>query len=219
MLIKNSQQDIEINLPPTIKKVGLKISGGADSAIVGYMLSKYVATERPDIKIIPITVQQIGKNYQLIFAKRIIEFYKTEFGDIFLEHYTDISFEEDTYCTVQEKLIKHLYTENIIDFHFTGLSLNPPADVIESMINYTGWAEPADRVRTGKLKSIYEKTSCSLLINIDKKGIAELYRDLNVLDTLFPLTRSCSMFTDNFSSYCKICWHCAERLYGFGSYD
>jgi 7-cyano-7-deazaguanine synthase in queuosine biosynthesis len=219
MLIKNSQQNIEINLPSHVKKVGLKISGGADSAIVGYMLSKYVVTERPDIKIIPITVQQVGKNYQLIYAKKIIEFYKKEFGDIFSEHYTDISFEEKTYVTTQEKLMAHLYTENIIDAHFTGLSLNPPADIITSMMTYTGWSEPTDRVRTGKLKPIYEKTGCSPLINIDKKGIAELYQDLSVLDTLFPLTRSCSAFTDDFSQHCEKCWHCAERFYGFSRYD
>jgi 7-cyano-7-deazaguanine synthase in queuosine biosynthesis len=217
MLIKNSQQNIEISLPLHVKKVGLKISGGADSAIVGYMLSKYVATERPDIKIIPITVQQVGKNFQLTFAKKIIEFYKKEFGDIFSEHYTDISFEAETYDTTQEKLMAYLYTENIIDVHFNGLSLNPSADIITSMMTYTGWSEPADRIRTGKLKPIYEKTRCSPLINIDKKGIAELYQNLSVLDTLFPLTRSCSAFTDDFSQHCEKCWHCTERFYGFGS--
>lgn len=217
MRIKNSQQDIIIELSSNIKNVGLKISGGADSAIVGYILSKYVVTERPDIKIVPITVQQT-KKYNIIFAKRIIEFYKKEFGDIFLDHYTDISFKTD-FCTVQEKLMKHLYERNIINFHFTGLSLNPPAGVIESITNYAGLIEPPDRVRTGTLKPTYGMKHCSPLINIDKKGISELYRDLNLLDTLFPLTRSCSADTDDFSRHCGLCWFCAERFWAFNRYD
>ena len=219
MLINNSQQDIEISLPAHIKKVGLKISGGADSAIVGYMLSKYVVTKRPDIKIIPITVQQIGKNYQLIYAKKIIEFYKTEFGDIFLEHYTDISFEKDTYIATQEKLMKHLYTENIIDFHFIGLTSNPPLDSIPESIYSSRQTAPPDRNRTKNLKPIYNGTRCAPLINIDKKGVAELYQTLGVIDTLFPLTRSCEILTDNFSKHCERCWFCAERFYGFGRYE
>ena len=54
MIFKNSQQDIILNEGDAIKVVGLKVSGGADSALVAYMLSKYVVEERPDIKIIPV---------------------------------------------------------------------------------------------------------------------------------------------------------------------
>ena len=76
MIFKNSQQDINIEEPDSVKVVSLKISGGADSAIVGYMLSKYVAEERPDIKIIPLTTNHPKKPYQGVFAPRIINFYK-----------------------------------------------------------------------------------------------------------------------------------------------
>ncbi len=87
MLIKNSQQDIVIDLPADIKTVGLKISGGVDSAITGYILTKYIHEERPDIKIQPMTVNQVGKAYQIKFAKHIIEFYKKEFGNYFFRTY------------------------------------------------------------------------------------------------------------------------------------
>ena len=40
MIVKNTQQDIIFDTKKT--KIGMKISGGADSAIVLYMLSKYV---------------------------------------------------------------------------------------------------------------------------------------------------------------------------------
>jgi 7-cyano-7-deazaguanine synthase in queuosine biosynthesis len=219
MLIENSQQNIEINLPRYVKRVGLKISGGADSAIVGYMLSKYVVTERPDIKIIPITVQQVGKNYQLIFAKNVIEFYKKEFGNIFLEHVTDISLTKETYAITQEKLLSHLYEKKRINFHFSGLTLNPPPELIQTTKNDSYFIAPLDRIRTDTFKLVYAGTRCIPLINIDKKGVAELYNTLGLMDTLFPLTRSCEKFTDNFLKHCEECWHCAERFYGFGRYE
>lgn len=219
MFIENSQQDIEIKLPEYIKRVALRISGGADSAIVGYMLSKYVKEERPDIKIVPITVDQVGKNYQIKFAKRIIEFYKEQFGNIFLEHYTDVSYDESNYSNVQSNLQKKLYKEGIVDFHFLGLTLNPPRDSIPSFIFSEGWTEPLDRKRTGKLKPMYKGKRCAPLINIDKRGVAELYQTLGIMDTLFPLTRSCEVYTDDFSKHCERCWFCAERFYGFGRYE
>ena len=56
------------------------------------MLSEYVATERPDIKIIPVTTNHPSKPYQGIFATGIIKFYKETFGDIFGKHYiNDVS--------------------------------------------------------------------------------------------------------------------------------
>ena len=88
MIIKNSQQDIHIVEDESTTTLGYKVSGGADSAIVGYMLSKFVVEERPDIKIMPITTTLAGKQYQLIYAKRVLEFLKNEFGDIFVEHQT-----------------------------------------------------------------------------------------------------------------------------------
>ena len=70
MIFKNSQQDVLIEEPQEVKVVGLKISGGADSAIVGYMLGKYVAEERPDIKIIPMTTIHPAKPFQEIYSKK-----------------------------------------------------------------------------------------------------------------------------------------------------
>ena len=45
MIIKNSQQDIHIVEDESTTTLGYKVSGGADSAIVGYMLSKFVVEE------------------------------------------------------------------------------------------------------------------------------------------------------------------------------
>jgi len=52
--------------------------------------------------------------------------------------------------------------------------------------------------------------------NVDKKAIAELYEHYNLIDTLFPMTRSCEAETNYFSKHCGKCWWCGEREYGFG---
>ena len=54
MLFKNSQDDYKMSIDSSITRIGLKISGGADSALVAYMLAKYSEAERPDLKIYPI---------------------------------------------------------------------------------------------------------------------------------------------------------------------
>jgi 7-cyano-7-deazaguanine synthase in queuosine biosynthesis len=218
MIIKHSQQNIEINIPPDITRVGLKISGGADSAITGWMLSMYVTAERPDIVIVPITIDQEGKAFQVQFAKRIIEFYKNTFGDIYVEHQTEFSPlpEDKNYAITQENLIKKLRSAGTIQYHFAGRTLNPPDDAIDSSVYEAGWTAPPDRVRDGTVRENGNGNRCLPLVNIDKRGVAELYKKFGLMETLFPLTRSCEEFTDDFSEHCGNCWFCAERKWGFG---
>lgn len=218
MIIPHSKHDLDIRVPDYVKSVGLKISGGADSAIVGYILSKYVVTERPELRIVPITVDQEGKAYQIQFAKQIVNFYKEVFGDIYYEHQTSFSPnpEAENYIRTQEILTDSLYKNNVIQFHFAGITLNPPENAIPKRIYELGWIDPPDRKRTDKIKDIYVDRRCLPLINFDKKDVAELYNYFNVFDTLFSLTRSCEMSTEDFSTHCGNCWFCAEREWGFG---
>lgn len=218
MIIPHSRHDLNIAVNDNITRIGLKISGGADSAIVGYILAKYITEEKPDTVIVPITVEQEGKAFQIIFAKRIIEYYRSVFGNIFTEHKTMFSPtpEHENYITVQEQLTKQLYADKEIQFHFAGITLNPPVGAIPAHIYEQGWKDPPDRIRTSTVKNIYQDSRCLPLINFDKKDVAELYDYYGVRDTLFPLTRSCEQYTEDFSQHCDNCWFCAERKWGFG---
>ena len=60
-----------------------------------------------------------------------------------------------------------------------------------------------------------DKRAYSPLINHNKKSVAKLYKALGVLDTLYPVTRSCE--TDEHpGSHCGKCWWCGERKWAFG---
>ncbi|MDB4378355.1 7-cyano-7-deazaguanine synthase [bacterium] len=217
MILKNSQQDLVFDLPNYYKNVGMKISGGADSAIVALALTRYIKTERPDMRIVPITVNHEGKAYQEQFSKSVIEHLRATEGDWFNEHEVGYCAEGPQYISSQDSLVSQLYRDGIIDCHYVGITKNPPNDVMQTMSTGHDGVDH-DRTPLTKLRptSNGDNTSFKPLVNIDKKGVAELYETLGVMDSLFPLTRSCENFTDDFSHHCGECWWCKERHWGFG---
>jgi len=48
----------------------------------------------------------------------------------------------------------------------------------------------------------------------DKKEVAKAYNYYNMMDRLYPHTRSCEDFTDKVE-HCGHCFFCAERMWGF----
>lgn len=52
-------------------------------------------------------------------------------------------------------------------------------------------------------------------VNLNKKDIAEMYRALGVEEQLFKVTRSCET-PEHIGSHCGVCWWCDERKWAFG---
>lgn len=218
MIFKNSQQDVVIEEPQDVKVVALKISGGADSAIVAYMLSKYVVEERPDIKIIPITTIHAEKPFQEIYSKRVLDFLRKEFGEIFGKHYINTAKNGPDYVPAQDRIWNEAWKSEFMQSNYSGITANPPKQIMETFRD----DGPADD-RNGKRFPISVRNSHRHLVNIDKKGVAELYETLGVMDTLFPITRSCEAYenwpTYNIDKHCGECWWCEERHWGFNRYE
>lgn len=223
MIFTTSQDIIEFNdqnIPLHIKKIGIKLSGGADSAILCYMLAKYIKECRPDITLYPITAVSSTKPYNAIFAQRIIEKIQSlldfEFGEHQIRPVESGTSQE--YMSGQEKFINELYQNQIIHIHFSGITaIADPADAPELHDPILGG--PVD----DRSKGTHKKPQHGIrwqkpLINVDKKAVFELYRDLGVLDELFPLTRSCEAHTTDFSQHCEQCWFCKERFWAFNRY-
>jgi len=215
-----NNKTIEFNLPRHFKNVGLKISGGADSALIAYMLAKYIVEERPDLTIIPITVTHADKNYQVEFSNKIIKFIEAQFGIKFGEQFTSMAESEETYTQTQVELVNKVFSENAIDCLYMGLTHNPPMEVMMTFAPMVVAYGFPDRNHTSPKSQKISTSRYAPLINMDKQEIAELYKQFNLMDTLFPLTRSCEDVTTDFSKHCKIkCFHCHERFWGFGRYE
>ena len=213
MIVKTSQDTIKINVDPSQTKIGIKLSGGLDSAIVAYLLCKYIHEERPDCTLIPFTVIHSFKPYNLWFASKVKWWLKEHFPTVqwHKEHFT-IHSNGDDYNERMEELQEDLKSKNIIDCKFSGVTANPPLEVYKDDTN----DEPTPgRDREQELK---DTSFGRILVNIDKKGVAELYKKFGLMDTLFNVTRTCeeTELDPSVTPHCGKCWWCEERRWGFG---
>jgi 7-cyano-7-deazaguanine synthase in queuosine biosynthesis len=57
-------------------------------------------------------------------------------------------------------------------------------------------------------------------INKDKQAVYHAYRDLDMMEQLYPHTYSCETIPDNYDTmdfvHCGHCFFCLERYWGFG---
>ena len=65
MIIENSCRPVTIHIPENCKTILLKMSGGADSSLMAYLLAKYKNSTRPDLKFYVMTVNNKEKFYQI----------------------------------------------------------------------------------------------------------------------------------------------------------
>ena len=230
MIFKNSQETIEFTpemFEPFNGKIGMKLSGGADSAIVAYMLAKFAVEEMPEMVIYPITGVTPTKPYQEIYAKRVMEKITELTGfKNWGEHYVGIATAEN-YVKDQDQIVKRAYVEGReIRTHFNGITANPTIEEAPELHAWRDkWGSPSrgieDRQKIPGKKKNWWATK-SPLLNVDKKGVAEHYTNLGVMDTLFPVTRSCEESIDepgyDSENHCEKCYFCLERYWGFGRY-
>ena len=97
-----------------------------------------------------------------------------------------------------------------------GQSANPPIEVMKQHKNFYNLAE---RIRDpGKNKAQMGRSLYHPYINVDKKFVASIYKTHNLMNTLFPLTRSCvgrEEETDNYTKECHKCFWCYEKRWAF----
>ena len=215
------------------KKVGVKLSGGADSAIMLYLLCKNIIEKNLDIEyIIPITTQNFQKPFNFEFSGKILEWMKKEFPSIpFIEQHKTVCIGAEDYVPLQTENLLELSSTSVVDCVLGGITLLPQDNLFESsQQGPTDDRSPeamkdrlaikffiANRLEPKKVNGIWCFNPLGLL---DKKGIAKLYKDNNLMDSLFPITRSCEWEraedTNNFTTHCGMCWFCHEREWAFG---
>ena len=103
-----------------------------------------------------------------------------------------------------------------------GISKNPPIEVQEK----NGFTHVAEGRRNYEYDEIEYKKSGNVHYmpwrNVDKSFIAEIYKQYDLLETLFPMTASCIGDGESSKWYtepCKKCFWCYEKKWAFGCYD
>lgn len=202
--IKIGSLPIDIHEGP----IGIMLSGGADSSILLYILMKYAEG--------PIHAFSCGNgrtNHQeplgaLKVINRVIEM--TGRRDIFFRaHWV----ERKVLDTLFDRTLVRQANVNVVYGAFTR---PPPDDAI------TDFDTDADYVPKGLSEKVndhyYENNKLYYpFSNINKKGIYQLYKDLDVED-LYSYTRSCESLTLT-SGHCGKCWWCKERIWAFGKLE
>lgn len=214
MKLHTSQGEVVIEIPEHYSKIGIKISGGADSALLAYILALYKKYER-NVDLIPITAINAIKPHQHIFAQRVVRFIEDKLEVKFEPHQIKpdpIDPINADYGEEQAKFVNNLRKSGVIQVHFTGINENPNDDV-----DFDGTYRDHTRDKSLGLKDTMTAASFHPFANINKKAIAELYNSYDLMNTLFPITRSCESVKVKFTEpHCGKCWWCHERKWGFG---
>lgn len=192
---------------PQAKNIGIKMSGGADSSLVAYLVVDRISKDGVDTKIHPIIIVEEEAPFQEIFASTVIEF---------IERSHRFKFERPkvSHHPVGHDKIKKLRQveselRGQLDMMVSGVTQSPnPIEFDES--------GGPDENRRGKFPEIWDGWMYTPFVNMDKKDIARIYQQYGLIDTLFPLTRSCVAATTDFSKHCGKCWWCKEREWAFG---
>lgn len=224
MLVAPTRQgDVIIDIPSWNDRfnrenlnIGMRISGGADSAILAYMLALFVKHQAPHLTIHPVTCIHPHKPFQLQFSTAVIAKIEELVGIRFAPHQTLMLPGVESYADEQAVLLTRLYRDKVIDCHMMGETMNPPLEVMNTWDgDSTGM--PPER----NLPQPVVTTNGSRFVPLrkhNKQSVYDLYMHFDVLDTLFPLTRSCEVRTFDFTSHCDDCAFCKERFWGFGRY-
>lgn len=190
--------------------VGVLVSGGADSALMLYcVLTKCTGP----IHVFTITNNPKGLENPkacLDVIQKCIELT----GNNNIEHhifYRESQQKSDFYG------IPDLYrSRGLVDKVFIGITANPPAEILDTF----NLKQTSNILKMRDPTVTREEFPDSGFIlpwtNVDKKQIAEYYRELNLIDSLYPITRSCECDYPIGKKSCGVCWWCEERLWAFG---
>jgi hypothetical protein len=211
--------------------IGIWMSGGADSSLCAYLLAKTIQDYNLNIKILPMSFKRDDKPWNLWTAANIIEkieqILDIKRGDIFLNHnFCDFG-DYKQKLTHTQKLQNHIVSmkdNKLVTIVYNGLTHNPvplPPELEDKReISRDITIEEFLNEKQEK-HDLEENLICKPFLFIDKSFLASLYKKHNLLDNLFPYTRSCEGAihqTDFFKDTCKTCWWCKERNWAFAKY-
>ncbi|MDA8915694.1 7-cyano-7-deazaguanine synthase [bacterium] len=187
--------------------VGISFSGGADSSLLVYLAMTQLSVPIHLVITTDLERENSHEKTATEVAKKLIEI--TGHTDI---HY-HINRQVDSatgVSTLFDLCKKLLYQDGVVKSMLTGITANPPSAVLKDFDN----RDAAILVRSSNVKRALKIKPgwYNPLTNLNKQDICRLYDKHGILDSVFPLTKSCS--TDYGKPPCGRCWFCEEREWG-----
>lgn len=225
-------QSIDFVIPEKYKKICVNCSGGADSAILLYMVIDYVMKNNMTDTTVSVTScsNAFKHRWNGRKAANVINWilHKTGFEN-FDMHYT--YYRDKQYTPYFHDVEGSLFADKRIDIIISGITSNPLSECVVTDID----GKEVDLLETGltdrtveaDVQTFFDEGDRAFYTPfkpVDKKFISSMFRQYDVMD-LFDITRSCETipttehYDPNFENKpCGRCWWCLERKWAFGRY-
>ena len=202
----NLSNDTFVDIPDG--PIGISCSGGVDSSLLLYIL---MANCTDTIHIFTLSNDRKGRANAVIVPKVIERCIQLTGNLNVMQHsYYAADQIENTLFDVPREYLKN----KTISCIFFAITANPPTDVV-----FTAQGSEQSNRDPSTIKKEIEHNGFLYqpFVNKDKKTIADIYKQLNLMETLFPVTRSCEQIGKlEYYDHCGKCWWCEERQWGFG---
>lgn len=215
-----------IDLTPLDGKTNIwvSVSGGTDSSLLLYLIVKYLYETNSSAKITPwcyVDTSRPGNDKDVVsIINTITQLFDYKIEDLIVDYFYkppggDKAALTKPFWDTQASSGKY-------DLYANALSSAPPLDVMQQNQNfYDAFKKvgPENRLDRGNVLNYSKQHSLWVwqpFINLNKKDLAEIYEQEDLLDNLFPLTKSC---VSRDQTPCYKCFWCYEKLWAFGMYD
>jgi len=224
-------QTIDFEIPEQHTRIGVNCSGGADSAILLYIIADYLKqNNRTDVELNVLSCANDKKHrWNVRKAADVINYTIdkldwNQFGCHYA-YYRDVQAEE-YFHEFEMKMFK----DDRISFLISGVTATPKIDaVVENskgvMVDLREHEDCLGNRDPNKQRPLLNVSGhfYTPLTNVDKRFVADMYDHYDVRD-MFYLTRSCEAIPDgrydpDFEQHpCGECWWCLERKWAFGEF-
>ena len=209
-----------VNEDKPVYTLGIWCSGGADSTALLYLLAKTIQKKKSYMKIQPMSVRR-QRPWNPVKATHVINKI-TEILDFknMLPHiiyYPDKKDEHQTEIKEFWDRDKENQETGVWDVLYDGITSNPP----KGEMPYD--TDQKDRRNPDEDHELITPCGTSMrpFFNTNKKFVADIYKQENLMSNLFPLTWSCEGTFEKTNGYltpCESCWWCHERYWAFDRY-
>lgn len=200
---------VEFNVYPYT--TGVCVSGGADSALLLYFTLMY-STNTVHVFSLANQERWLRNTHAALNVISKCAELTGNYNFVHHIHYDQVQTKENLFL-----LPNQYVNDNIISTICTGVTKNPPIEVTDTftLIDSEVFERDPSVLRNVKQGNCYMPWT-----NLDKQDLCSIYKQHNLLDTLFPVTRSCEWhdlpWPDAGDGHCGKCWWCEERMWGFG---